>query len=162
KAGDISDGALMHKDLRVFNTKLDHLIDRDPRVKEKLTANPKWRGGEIQLDVETPGLHGGGIGGRVIEEASWNDMNGLFEFAASPEPAPIVHFAGPWQILFYDKPSAWHIGSVETPYLAVGTPGVGPGATAFVQYQGVIPPELKPALTITYPAPKGQSPIIGS
>ena len=77
-------------------------------------------------------------------------MSGLLQFAARPEEAPIIHFGGPWEITFYGTED-WHIGKVEEASLAVGTPGLGSGATAFVEFEGVIPLTVCPTAKITYP-----------
>jgi hypothetical protein len=42
----------------------------------------------------------------------------------------------------------------------MGTPGLGPGTTAFVAYDGVIPEKAYPKVTVTYPPAKpGQPPL---
>ncbi len=150
KAGNISDGQLVHKDMQVRWFRLDHLKGSDPRVKALLEQNPKWRGCSVSIDVDMPGQLGSGIGGRVACEASWQDASGLFHFGASPETAPIINFGGPWQITCYSK-EPWHLGGLNEFDLAMGTPGIGPGATAFVAYEGVIPPDVKPVVKVVYP-----------
>src|SRR5262249_44700972 len=138
------------------------LIDSDPKIKALLTQNPKWRGCIVSVDVDVPGQHGEGVGGRVAQLAGSRDNNGPFQFGPRPEEAPVVHFSGPWQITFYSADSPWHIGATEKPYLAMGTPGLGSGATAFVGYEGVIPPGLKPTLSVRFPPAEGRSPTARS
>jgi len=43
--------------------------------------------------------------------------------------------------------------------LGVGTPGVGPGTTAYVFYDGVIPQNTYPKLEVTYPVKQGDAPV---
>ncbi len=157
KAGDIPDGPLTHKDLRLYRFNLDYLKDEDPRLKKYLTEHPTWRGGTVQIDLEMPDFHGGGVEGRVVEDSGWHDDQGLLQFGHDPNSAPIVHFGGPWHIVFYNPPSNWHAGATVRPYLSVGTPGLGAGTTAFVQYQGLIPADAHPTLTVSFPpAAEGQ------
>jgi WD40 repeat protein len=162
KAGNLPDGKLLHKDLRVYTSNLSFRINSDPNVKHLLEANPKWRAHSIRIDVEIPGQRGGGFDGRVSQTAGVRDMNGLLQFAARPEDAPIIHFGAPWEITFYGTED-WHIGKVEEATLAVGTPGLGFGATAFVEFEGVIPLTVCPTAKITYPpAAADQAAIVKS
>src|SRR5262249_8163956 len=56
EAGEIADGALVHKDLRCSIMRIDHLADDDERVKALLSGDPKARGYMVDCDVEVPGL----------------------------------------------------------------------------------------------------------
>jgi hypothetical protein len=160
KAGDVIDGQLEHKNLRFSWFKVDHLRESDPQLKEILDRDPKWRACDATIDFEIPGQLGGGIGGRVPMKIGVQDSRGWLQFASRPEEAPLVHFGGPWQITFYDK-EEWQVGrNKQEADFAVGTPGIGSGSTAFVEYQGIVPPELKPKLKVAYPsAIEGQPPI---
>lgn len=158
-AGNIPDGERLHKDLRVSWYKVDHLADEDDRVKALMAKNPKWRGCTTNLDIDMPGQHGGGIDGRVTERTSVQDENGYLEFTTDPSSAPIIHYDAPWQITFYNQTPTWHLGGLERLNLAVGSPGIGPGTTAFVDYQGVITPESHPKVKVSYPpTANGKSP----
>ena len=134
KAGDIPDGALTHKDLRIYTVDLAFEADQDSRVHELLADNPNWRGHQLEIDMEIPGQHGEGVDGRVIQLVSRNDANGPLQFSLRPEQAPIICFGGPWELTFYSKDN-WHRGGIGEASLAVGTPALGPGTTAFVEYQ---------------------------
>ena len=67
KAGNLPDGKLLHKDLRVYTSNLSFQVNSDPNVKNLLDANPKWRAHSIKVDVEIPGQRGGGFDGRVSQ-----------------------------------------------------------------------------------------------
>ncbi len=138
KVGDLSDGALVHKDLVVSTSDISFNASTDEKLKKLLDADPNWRGHRISIDLEMPGRQGRGLGSRVQHEVSVHDGEGYLQFAARPEEAPVIHFGGPWVITFYDQ-DALRVGNLEKFYLAVGTPGLGPGSTAFVAYEGVIP-----------------------
>ncbi len=158
KAGDIRDGELLHKDLRVSWYRVDHLIDQSPEIKKLLDGNPKWRAANIRLDIEIPGQHGEGIGGRIGQRTNGSDENGWLVFAPRPGDAPVVPFDGPWEVTFCDR-EKWLSGNKHRVDVAIGTPGIGPGSTAFVEYDGIIPRELKPLLKVVYPPTTNQTPV---
>jgi WD40 repeat protein len=163
KAGDIADGSRLHKDLNVSWYTLNHLRNSLPELREALVRNPKFRACSVDIDIELPDLRGDGLGGRVSEGASAWDCHGLLEFAARPADAPIIHFEGTWEITSFNRLDPWHIGRTEELVLVVGTPGVGPGTTANVCYDKVIPDNLNPQLRVTFPpASSGQEPVVTS
>jgi WD40 repeat protein/peroxiredoxin len=150
-AGEIFDGKTTHKDLVVRWININHLKDVNGLVKEQLERNPKFRGCWISVDVSMDGYRGTGIGGRVPHMATIDDERGLLQFSPRMEDAPVIHFGGPWQITLAGK-DTWRIGRAKEVYLVVGTPGVGPGTTACIAYESVIPAGLAPKLRVTYPA----------
>ncbi len=159
KAGDVPDADGTHKELNVAWTKIDHMKDLVPLISERLQRDPQFRGCWISLDVAMPGHHGQGIGGRVNQSATINDCHGLLEFAARVEDAPIIQFGGPWEVTFPGR-DTWRAGRKNEVYLVVGTKGVGPGTTACVAYENVIPAGLKPKLEVTYPSADGKTPLV--
>jgi hypothetical protein len=150
QAGDIRDGSLLHKGLHVAVTSLTHLAEQDECVKALLTKDPKARGYLLSLDVEMPGWKGTGVGGRVHQRAFYVDVNGVLQFAGRPQDAPVVSFGGPWQVTLFGR-QRLTVGREADVVLGVGTPGVGPGTTAWIDYEGVIPEKVHPTLEITYP-----------
>ena len=62
----------------------------------------------------------------------------------------MIHFGGPWQISLYDR-AQLVIGRQKQVTLFVGTPGVGPGSTALVAYEKLIPKDLNPTVEIVFP-----------
>lgn len=161
--GDLVDGPLLHKDLRVSWFKLDHLKDTDADVRAALASDPKFRACSVAVDVEVPNQVGSGIDGRLPQSAMAWDHRGLLRFAARPADAPIIHFGGPWDVTLAGTPGRWRIGRTEEVYLVVGTPGIGAGSTADVAYAKVIPPALVPNLQVTFPpASAGMPPVVRS
>jgi hypothetical protein len=151
KVGDVRDGARLHKNLIVGISKLDHLADQDDTVKEFLAKNPKARWYSIHADVEMPGRKGTGVGGRVCQHTFYADVNGFLQFADRPQEAPVVHFDGPLQITLFGRQQLM-VGREVDVVLGVGTAGVGPGSTAFMEYEGgAIPEKLYPVVDIVYP-----------
>jgi hypothetical protein len=159
KVGDVRDGTRLHKGLQVLVTKIDHLASQDRHVKALLTRNPKAQGYYILIDMEMPGWKGEGIGGRVQQRAFFVDVYGALQFADHPGDAPVVHFGGPRQVtLFGDHQLT--VGRESDVVLGVGTPGIGPGTTAWFDYGGVIPPNVYPTLAIVFPPSNpGEPPI---
>jgi hypothetical protein len=159
KVGDIREGALVHKDLSVFVSKIDHLAKQDDMAKEFLTKNPKARGYYVMLEMEMPGWHGTGVGGRVRQRAFYLDANGVLQFADKRQDAPVIHFGGPWQISLFSAHKL-NIGRETDMVLGVGSPGVGPGTTTWIDYEGVIPQGVYPTVEIAYPPKQaGEAPI---
>jgi hypothetical protein len=150
EAGEIADGALVHKALRCSIFKIDHLADQDENVKALLSEHPGARGFMVDCDIEIPGCKGAGIDGRVEQGTSFRDLCGLLQFAEKPDAAPVIHFGGQWQIGFYDRPQLV-VGRQKQLTLVVGTPGVGPGTTALVGYEELIPKDLYPKVQIVFP-----------
>jgi hypothetical protein len=148
--GDIRDGPRLHKALSVYVSKIDHLAEQEESVKALLAKDRKARGYYVWGDVEMPGWKGTGLGGRVHQRAFYVDVNGVLQFADRPQDAPVIHFGGPWQIMLFGQQHLT-IGREADVTLGVGTPGIGPGTTSWIDYDGVIPATVYPTLDITYP-----------
>lgn len=157
EAGEVNDGALLHKGLHCYTFDADHLADTHPDVKEFLEKHPGGRPYTLNLDVEIPGSQGKGIGGRVEQLAGFHDLNGVLYFAERPADAPVVHFRGPLTVSLYDRQQLT-IGRQKQLVLAVGTPGLGPGTTALVAYEGFIPRDAHPRVEIEFPPKRDGSP----
>jgi RNA polymerase sigma factor (sigma-70 family) len=156
--GDMQDGPLVHKAF-VLVRKLDFLAAQDERAKTLLAKNPQARAYAILVEMQMPGWKGTGIDGRVRQTAALFDANGILQFADRPQEAPIIHFGGPWQVTLYSPPTLT-IGRERDVVLGVGTPGVEPGSTAFIDYGGVIPENRFPTVEVTYPPNKPGDPPI--
>ncbi len=79
---------------------------------------------------------------------------------SQPENAPIIHFGGPWELRLAGK-DRWRIGRDKELYLVFGTPGLGPGTTSNVAYQGIVPQTVTPKLRVLYPAAlPGAEPVL--
>jgi hypothetical protein len=159
KAGDIPDGKRLHKDLSVHFIKLDEFADSEEAVQALLKKNPQARGYMVAIEMEMPGLQGRGTGGRVVQQAVFADYRGLLRFASQPSAAPIIHFGGPLQITLWGA-RRLQIGRQADVTLGVASPGVGPGTSAYVFYEGVIPRTAYPKLEVAYPPQRpGEKPI---
>jgi hypothetical protein len=159
KIGDFRVGGLLHKDMYVYFSKMDHLADLDPDAKAFLAKNPNGRQVGVRVDMELPGWKGNGIGGRVRQHTFYADTNGILQFADKPADAPVIHLGGPWSILLWGN----HTLTIDREtdlILGLGTAGVGPGSTAWVDYEGVIPEKIYPTVEIAYPPKEpGGSPV---
>jgi hypothetical protein len=159
KAGEIHDGDRRHTDLAVFVAKLDNLAAQDSTAKEFLTKNPKAKGYSVRVAMDHPGWKGTGVGGRVEWMTFLLDVNGLLQFSDKPQDAPIIHFGGQLQVTLFGK-HRLTIDRDEDVVLGIGTPGVGPGTTAYIGYEGVMPANLNPVLEIIYPPKKPGDPPV--
>jgi hypothetical protein len=160
KVGDVRDGPRLHKELTVCVASLGRLgLAKDEPVKSLLKRNPKALGYCILVEMDMPSWKGMGLGGRVQQRAFFCDLHGILQFGERPSDAPVVHFGGPWQVALFSR-HRLTIGRATDVVLGVGTPGVGPGATAWVDYEGVIPANVYPTLEVVYP-PKyqGERPV---
>lgn len=158
RVGELKVGGRTHKDLNVRFTPLklyaDSSIGKRPDVQAALAEGPMATGASINLDVDVPGMQGGGIGGRVTFIAGLLDLNGTLRFGESSAKAPIVHLGGPLQVTFYGELPTLRIGRETELFLCVGTPGDGPGTFAMICYEDTIPESAKPVAEIAYPATK--------
>ncbi len=154
---EIHDGARTHKNLTVHVRKLDYLAANYPEMKEKIARLPGGRGCHLSIDVELPGWKGNGEGGRIRQAVSFLDPRGLLVFADKPQEAPIIHLGGPWQIecRHWDR---LMLGQETELTLALATPGLGAGTTAYLFYDGTIPENAHPHVEITYPPAKPGAP----
>jgi hypothetical protein len=159
KVGDLRDGDRLHKELNVYIVKIDRLAEQEDAVKTLLKKSPKARGYLVFAELDMPGRKGTGIGGRVQQRSFYVDVNGVLQFADRPADAPILHFDGPWQVALFGRQQL-KIGRDSDVVLGVGSPGVGPGSTTWIDYEGVIPTDKYPTLDIVY-APKrpGEEPV---
>jgi hypothetical protein len=154
---EIRDGERVHKDLSLTISKLDQL-QSEPLVSSLLRKNPNARGYLLSAEIELPPFQGAGIGGRVRQHNFPFDARGVLQFAGRPADAPVLHFGGPWQISLFG-PHTLTIGRSKDLVLGVGTPGIGPGTTVWVDYQGVIPENAFPVASISYlPQKAGEPP----
>lgn len=158
KVGEIRDGNRRHTDLVVSVTKLQNIAAQDPTAARLLTKNPKARANSVRVAMDQPRWKGTGVGGRVDWQTSL-DFNDLLQFSDKPQDAPIIHFGGPLQATLFGQ-NRLTIDRDEDVVLGVGAPGVGPGTTAFIGYEGLMPENLYPVLEITYPPKKaGDTPV---
>jgi hypothetical protein len=150
EAGDIIDGPLVHKNLRVEVAPLSLLADGREHVKAYLAAHPGARSFSMMVDVEMPGRKGAAQGDRVECVATYCDADGFLQFSDKAADAPIIHFGGPLTLRPF-FPQKLTIGRETHLILGVGTLGLGPGTTAYVGYENLIPDTAYPKVEIVYP-----------
>jgi hypothetical protein len=162
QAGDVTVGGRTHKGLVVGFTPLKRYagasLGKRPDVKAALAKDPKAAAVNLGVDVEVPGLKGGGLGGRAAFSAGPIDLTGVFLFADKPGDAPAVHLGGPLQITFYAELPTLRVGRGTELGLVVGTPGVGPGSFAMLGYEDTIPKSVKPVAEVSLPPAKPGAP----
>jgi hypothetical protein len=157
QAGDLPDGARLHKSLTLYVRKIDHLAERVADVEALLKKSPNARGYSLYLAVEMSGRKGAAIGGRVQQCTSYVNVNGILQFSDRPQDAPILHFGGPWQVTLFGKHQLT-IDREADVVLGVGSPGVGPGAFTWIDYENVIPTDKYPTVEIVYPPKQPDNP----
>jgi hypothetical protein len=155
---EIHDGKLVHKQLGLYTFPLTRSGDRDTETKALLARDPAARGYLLSIDVETLDRKGNGLGGR-LEYSAASDPIGQIRFSVTPKDAPVIHFGGPWSITFYSQDELL-IGRESDFVLAIGTPGLGPGTTAFVAYEGLVPDGSNPMAEILFPPKTPDEPPI--
>jgi hypothetical protein len=156
--GDISDGNLTHRDLRITFLKLARLAGRDEGINTLLAENPTARAYAVSAEVEMPGWKGAGIGNRVPYQTPFVDLGGTLQFAGRAREAPVIHFGGPWQITLYGQQTLTR-GRETDLFLGVCTLGLGSGTTAFVNYQGIVPDKAYPTVELEYAPKPGERPV---
>jgi hypothetical protein len=91
--------------------------------------------------------------------AGLRDVEGCLSFASRPQDAPVIRFGGPWQLLLGDR-QRLTVGRETNLTLVLGTVGLGPGTTAGVGYQGVVPEDVFPEAEVIYPPRReGEPPV---
>jgi len=160
--GDVTVGGRTHKALAVYFNPLkayaDGSLGKRPDVQAVLAKDPKALATTVRVDVEVPGLKGGGLGGRCSFSAGLIDLGGVLQFAAKPADAPAVRVGGPLQVSFYGELPTLRVGRGAELVLVVGTPGVGPGTFAMLDYVDTVPEADKPVADVTLPPAKPGAP----
>lgn len=164
EVGDVTVGGRTHKELKVYLTPLksyaDSSLGKLPETKAALVKNPDAMVASLSLDVEVPGMKGGGSGGRVLFIAGPRDLAGLLRFADAPAKAPVIHLGGPLHVTFRTEGPKMRIGRDADVIVVVGTRGIGPGTLAVIGYEDTIPTSANPTAEVTFkPAKDGDAPI---
>lgn len=164
EVGELTLGGRTHKGLTLTATPLtahsSPSIQHLPEVKSALAKDPKTMVFILSVDVDVPGMKGGGLGGRSTYIAGFMDINGVLLFGDKPANAPVIHFGGPLEITFYELPTNVRAGRDSVLVLVVGTSGIGSGTFAMLAYNTTIPKDAKPVIEATYESNiPGDSPI---
>jgi hypothetical protein len=160
EVGDLTVNGRTHKGLTIGFLPLKNIPAGNPEQVEKVLAkNPRALAVLLRLDLEVPGIKGGGVDGRVSFEVGPIDHLGFFQFADQLADTPVVRFGGPLEVTFYSEPSL-RVGRSSELVLVVGTPGMGPGTFAMANYENMIPDENKPLAELSFSsAQAGQPPF---
>jgi hypothetical protein len=162
QVGDVTVGGRSHKGLIVYFTPLkryaDGALGKRPDVKAVLARDAQAMVASVHVDVEVPGMKGGGLGGRLSFSAGPYDLAGLLQFADTPAAAPAIRPDGPLQVTFYGELPSLRVGRGAELVLVVGTPGVGPGTFAMLDYDNTIPADVKPVAAVSLPPAKAGAP----
>jgi hypothetical protein len=162
--GELTVGGRTHKGVTVLSSRLTNFgspsVSGRPDVKAALAKDPKTEVVMVRGDIDVPGMKGGGVDGRLSFMAGFFDLAGLLQFAAKPADAPVIHLGGPLEITFYFGLPSLRVGRESELILVVGTPGVGPGTFAMLDYEDTIPESARPVAEITYqPAKPREKPL---
>jgi hypothetical protein len=149
-AGEIFAGEVRYKNLTVRMVKLERLAIADEQIKEILGKNPHGIGyASVSIEMEMRSH-------KVVSVFAGQDVAGVLQFADRPNEAPIINFGGPWQLSLFGR-QRLTVGRETDLILGIGTRGVGPGSTAYVGYEGLVPESAYPVAEITYaPGHKGK------
>jgi hypothetical protein len=159
EAGDIPEGKLLHRNLRVGVAKLTEWADREETLKAHLVKHPQARVYILAMEVEAPGWKSIGVGGRLLQSTYLCDAQGVFTWSDRPETAPVLHFRGPWHLVPYGKLPRLTGGRQEDFVLGLGTPGIGPGSVVYTSYENMVPEKLFPRVEIIFPPRPGEPPL---
>jgi hypothetical protein len=162
--GELTVGGRTHKGFTVLASPLAALggpsFQAIPSVKAARAKDPKAVAFWLGVEVEQPGMKGGGFGGRLRYRVGPLDANGPLVFADRPADAPVVHFGGRLEVTFDAEPPALRVGRESGFTLVVGTRGEGPGTFAALGYEGTIPKGACPVAEVTYPPAKPGDPPV--
>ncbi len=163
EVGEVTAGGRVHKGLVVTTTPLiaygNTHVQRRPDVRTALEKDPKVQVVTLTIDVDVPGIKGGGLGGRLTYIAGFLDTTGVLVLADKPANAPVVCLGGPLQVTLYERPTV-RAGSSSEFVLAVGTPGWGPGTFAMLTYDKTIPKDARAVVQATYAPPAPGEPAV--
>lgn len=155
-AGDLAVGGKVHKGLSVSLFPLKRYADNPSvaeiaAVRNALKADPAVVVAQVSVEVESARFKGAGVGGRVIQSTPLYDPIGVLSFAQRAADAPVIHFDGPLQVTFYGVAPKLRAGRNNDLFLMVGTPGLGGGTFAMLEYQDTIPKDAHAKVAVNWP-----------
>jgi hypothetical protein len=162
EVGELKVGGKVHKHLSVSFPKLNQFVglNDNPFVREALKADPDSVTAIIQASIESSRLKGRGVGERLIQMVGPMDPTGILQFADKPDKAPIIHFDGPMHISLYGEIPTLRLDRDNDLVLDIGTPGVGSGTFAMIQYAETIPEGVFPKAEFVIPGgDPGKKPV---
>jgi hypothetical protein len=88
------------------------------------------------------------------------DLNGPLVLARKPVEAPIIHLGGPLVLTFADHRPTLRRNRTSEFYLVVGTPGLGAGTFAAIDYDETIPTGIHPKCEVAFPPARAGAPPV--
>jgi hypothetical protein len=162
--GEVRVGDRVHKGLVVYVVPLkaqaSTALGKRRDVQAALAKDPKATAMRLSVDIEMPGLKGGGIDGRVNFLVGPVDLLGVLQLGEKPRDAPNIHLGGPLQITFESELPTLRVGRGSEFFLVVGTPGGGPGTFAMLNYEETVPPNAQPVAEATMPSSQRGAPAV--
>ena len=167
-AGAIRDGALRHTNLVVRQMRWDRPVagcevhgyqrlDIGKLTSALFRQATDGIGYLIAVQVQLPsGPNSKTYATKHVSEFAFADGQGALQFADRPRDAPVVHFGGP--LAMYPYPDQQLIFPDGVLTANIGTPGLGKGTFAFMNYDSV-PPDTQPVIRVEFVAKKGNQPI---
>jgi len=169
KADDITVGAQTYTNLEVRVEALKDYSEsysESPAYQKLLAADAEAPGYNVLVDVPLSRPikdEQGRPVTRLRHFVARVDANGFFQFGNSPADAPIVHFGGPWTI-WPREGQKFVLGRPEEFTTLIGTPGLGPGTLAGIQYHTLgdnpatfVPKDAHPVLEVAFPGKERES-----
>jgi hypothetical protein len=139
KIGDINVGSGTYADMEVRVGPLSDYQEEyadSPQFAKILAVDPTALHYSVNVDVPVSQPLKDDKG-RVVKSLKhyvlMADANGILQFAKRSEDAPIFHFGGAWSIWPSDRQKLI-LGRSEEFTARIGTPGLGPGTLAIIQY----------------------------
>jgi hypothetical protein len=151
--------------LEVRTTRLHPQLKPITASEKKLVEQYRKIPGGTSVTLTITGLavaprRGGKPYAKRITQSAGRDREGELGFAARPQDAPVVHFGGPLQMTLPDQEQFLaHDKEGIDLQTAVGTPGLGKGTFAYLDYacaadgkiEEVIPTGAYPVAEVTFP-----------
>jgi hypothetical protein len=88
------------------------------------------------------------------------DLDGVFQFSTSPAEAPVVRFDDSLKITFDTDLPSLRVGRGSECTLVVGSPGIGPGTFAAVEYEKTVPVYAYPVVELSLPSSTPGGPLL--
>jgi hypothetical protein len=169
KVGDIVAKGHTYADVRLRCPKLKdykELYGGLPDYQAIIAADPEAPG--YYITAESPPTtplsdEKGRAVSTVTQTAGMADADGVLQFAARPDDAPILHFGGPWEVRPYVA-QKFVLGREDEFTAVIGTPGLGPGTLAVILYhtQGddatiFVPRDARLVLDVEFPGAEGRT-----
>jgi hypothetical protein len=140
--GKLAVGGRTHHRLRLHFRPLrqyDWITETQQAMKAILDKNPDALVAFVWIEVEVPGMKGGGEDGRLMCVAGPFDAKGPLVFAERREDAPVIRLGAGLEIGVRQPSLSFARGRLSEISATVGTAGIGNGTFASLDYTNTIP-----------------------